>query len=372
MMAVNGTPVYGSSLRETLLIVDDSQDWVDTCADMLADQGYNVLTANSVEKALRILESAPVDLVLTDLSMPGQDGLDLIKKIYEIDLGCGIVLMTAYPTVESAIKTLKLGALDYLIKPFSPEQLLASVQNGLDRSALRRENQFLKSRLANVDSNSEIVGKSQKLNVMLEELIRAAQMDTSVLIQGESGSGKELAAKLLHRNSKRAKKHFVPINCAAIPADLLETELFGHEAGAFTGAVQARIGLFENANGGTVFLDEVGELPLPLQAKLLRVLEERKVRRVGSNKERLIDVRLIFATHRNLYELVRDGKFREDLFYRINVITIGIPPLRERREDILLLLQHFLQTYETRNTQRPKRSVRRSVEPSTTISGRVT
>jgi DNA-binding NtrC family response regulator len=218
---------------------------------------------------------------------------------------------------------------------------------------LTRENQFLKAQLATVDEKLEILGKSVPIQEMIENLRRAAQMDTTVLVLGESGTGKELAARFLHRHSPRAKEHFVAINCAAIPAELLESELFGHEAGAFTGAGKARIGLFENADRGTVFLDEIGEMPVQLQAKLLRVLEDRKVRRVGANKERSIDIRVICATNRNLADLVSEKSFREDLYYRLNVITIRVPPLREHKEDIMTLLQHFFLKHASRQHPAP-------------------
>ena len=339
---------------ETILVVDDSPDWVETCRDILTDQTYKILSANSVDKALEILKTTVVDLVLTDFNMPGKTGLELVQTINQVDMGCAVILMTAYPSVDSAIAVLKSGALDYLIKPFAPEQLLTAARNALDRSALARENQFLKAQLADANASHEIIGKSAKIQSMIVDLTRAAQMDTTVLVYGESGTGKELAARFLHRNSKRSKQHFAAINCAAIPHDLLESELFGHEAGSFTGATKARVGLFENADHGTVFLDEIGEMPLGLQAKLLRALEERKVRKVGSNKERSIDIRLICATNRNLLEMVKDKTFREDLYYRLNVITVEVPPLFERREDILMLLQYFFEKYATRQYPAPK------------------
>lgn len=343
-----------SSAGEIILVVDDSIDWIETCKDILQDRNYKILTADSVDLALSILNTTTVDLVLTDFNMPGKNGLELVQKINEIELGCAVILMTAFPSIESAITTLKSGAFDYLIKPFAPEQLLTAVRNALDRSALARENQFLKAQLADVNADPDIIGKSVQIQNTLSDLKRAAQMNTTVLLLGESGTGKDLAARFLHQNSSRSKKHFVAINCAAIPADLLESELFGHESGAFTGATKPRIGLFENADQGTVFLDEIGEMPLALQAKLLRVLEDRKLRRVGSNKERAIDIRLICATHRNLMELVKENSFREDLYYRLNVITISIPPLREHTDDIMMLLQHFFKKYETRQYPAPK------------------
>ncbi|HAR44268.1 MAG TPA: hypothetical protein DCS07_16820 [Bdellovibrionales bacterium] len=340
--------------NETILIVDDIADWRDTCSDILGDEGFKVLTASSAMEALKILDERSVDLVVTDMTMPQMSGIELIQKIRERDHGCGIILVTGFPTVETAITALKSGASDYLLKPFSPEQLLHSVNNALDKSRLARENQFLKSQVAGLSQYGDFIGRSEEMRKLFEGLGRAAGMDASVLLYGESGTGKELAARVLHRKSPRVKKHFAAINCAAIPENLLESELFGHEAGAFTGATEMRLGLFENADGGTVFLDEIGEMPLGLQAKLLRVIEDRKIRRLGSNKERQINIRIISATNRDLPAMVAQKGFREDLYYRLNVITISIPPLRDRKEDILLLLQHFLNLHGTRERPSPR------------------
>ncbi|OFZ17774.1 MAG: hypothetical protein A2X94_04190 [Bdellovibrionales bacterium GWB1_55_8] len=339
---------------ETILVVDDEPDWLETCSDILGDEGYTVLTASSAPQALKTLEGQSVDLVVTDMTMPQMSGLELISRIRQAEHGCGIILITGFPTVETAISALKAGASDYLLKPFSPEQLLHAVNSALDKSRLSRENQFLRAQVAGLSQYGDLIGRSEPMRKLFEDLERAAVMDSSVLLYGESGTGKELAARILHRKSPRARKHFAPINCAAIPENLLESELFGHEAGAFTGATETRLGLFENADGGTVFLDEIGEMPVALQAKLLRVIEDRKVRRLGTNKERSINVRFVSATNRELPLMISEKSFRQDLFYRLNVITITIPPLRERKEDILLLLQHFLSSHSTRARPAPK------------------
>ncbi|HLE01180.1 MAG TPA: sigma-54 dependent transcriptional regulator [Bdellovibrionota bacterium] len=339
---------------ETILVVDDVPDWLDTCSDILGDQGYKILTAASALAALKILEDQPIDLVVTDMTMPEMSGLELVRRIREADRGCGIILMTGYPTVETAVTALKGGASDYLVKPFTPEQLLHSVGSTLDKTRLMRENQFLESQVAGLTQYGELIGRSEPMHQLYQELERAAGIDASVLLTGESGTGKELAARILHRKSPRAKKHFAAINCAAIPDNLLESELFGHEAGAFTGATETRLGLLENAEGGTVFLDEIGEMPGSLQVKLLRVIEDRKVRRLGSNKERVVNVRFISATNRDLAALIGQRSFREDLYYRLNVIMLRVPPLRERKEDILLLLQHFFKMYGTRARPAPR------------------
>ena len=339
---------------ETILIIDDEPDWIDTCFDILSDEGYNILTTSCVKKAIEIIDKEIVDLVITDLVMPQINGIDLIKKIKSIDSSISVILMTSYPSIESAIPALKEGASDYLIKPFSPEQLIDTSHKTLDKGRLLRENKFLRSQIEKTTYFGTLLGQSQPMKDLFFNIQRAANLDANILIVGESGTGKELIAQILHRRSFRLSNHFVPINCASIPADLLESELFGHEVGSFTGATTPRIGLFENADKGTVFLDEIGEMSLPLQAKLLRVIEDKKVRRVGSNKERKINVRFISATNRDLSSMMSEKTFREDLFYRLNAITISAPPLRERQNDICLLLHHFLEKHRTRQYPPPE------------------
>ncbi len=339
--------------RETILIVDDIPDWLETCSDILGDQGYQILTTSSSLEAVKILEQRSVDLVITDLTMPDMNGVELVKHVQARAQGCAVIVITGYPTVDTAITALKAGASDYLLKPFSPEQLTFSVRSALDKNRLRRENQFLRSQIQGMNQYGDMIGRSEVMHKLYEDLKRAAVMDARVLLVGESGTGKELSARLLHRESLRKKRHFVPINCAAIPGSLLESELFGHDAGAFTGASEARIGLIENGDGGTVFLDEIGEMPIALQAKILRVMEDGKIRHLGSTKEKAVDVRFISATNRDLGVMMAEKTFREDLFYRLNVINIRVPPLRERKEDILLLLQHFLSLHSKKQGTAP-------------------
>lgn len=341
------------AVNETVLVIDDVSDWLDTCADILGDEGYRVLTSAKSTSALRIIEEQTIDLVVTDLTMPEMNGIELLRHIQEKSPGCNVILITGFPTIETAIEALKAGASDYLLKPFTPEQLVHAVRSALDKSRLRRENHYLRSQIQGLTKFGDLIGRSPVMHKLFENLERVARMDARVVLIGESGTGKELCARILHRHSARAKRNFVPINCAAIPENLLESELFGHEAGAFTGAGEARIGLIENASGGTVFLDEIGEMPLALQAKLLRVIEDGKIRRLGSNKERSIDVRFIAATNRDLSAMVAEKTFREDLYYRLNVITLVVPPLRERKEDLQLLLQHFLKLHSTKRHQAP-------------------
>jgi len=339
----------------TILIVDDGPDWLDTCRDILSDHDFNVLTATSGKDVIKIIRDNFVDVIITDLVMPEIGGLEIIEKIMALKEGHSCILMTSFPSIESAIPALKSGAADYLIKPFTPEQLLHSVRSVLKKDRLARDNRFLRAEMERIGHYGELIGKSDVMRELYRQLESAKGIDSSMLILGESGTGKELVARILHRNSIRSANSFVPINCAAIPADLLESELFGHEVGAFSGAVKAREGLFEAGEGGTIFLDEIGEMPLALQSKLLRVLEDKKIRRVGANREKAINVRIISATNRNLLEMVKEGKFREDLYYRLNVISMAIPPLRERREDIILLLQHYFSVFASKDRIAPSK-----------------
>ncbi len=329
-------------MSERILIVDDDESLRESLELVLASEGYEVTVAAEAEAALRAIEVAPVDVVLCDLRMPGQDGLELLPQLARRLPGATLLLMSAYGTADLAIEALKRGAYDYLAKPFQPAEAILAIRKARERERLRRANQLLQRDLSRAVGERPIVAASQPMIQVLELVERAAEYKTTVLLTGESGTGKEVLARAIHAQSPRRNEAFVAVNCAAIPENLLESELFGHVRGAFTGADRARRGLFVEADGGTLFLDEIGELPVALQAKLLRVLQEEEVRPVGESKPRRIDVRVLAATARDLEREVDAGRFREDLFYRLNVLRIVVPPLRERRADIPLLVDHFL------------------------------
>jgi two-component system NtrC family response regulator len=324
-----------------ILVVDDDESLRRVTQVQLEEEGYVVTTAASGEEALAILTRKPQDLVLTDLSMPGMSGVDLLKHVRTEYPETIVVLVTAFGTVESAIEAMKLGAYDYITKPVNPDNLRRIVGRALDHLLLREEVQTLRTVLDQRVGFENIVGRSNALLYVLDLAARAAQSDVTVLIRGETGTGKELVAQGIHCSSSRKTQPFVTINCGAIPKDLLESELFGHVKGSFTGAVVHKKGKIELADGGTVFLDEVGELPLELQIKLLRLLQEHEIEKVGGTEKLKLDVRVIAATHRNLQAMIEDQTFREDLYYRLNVVPIELPPLRERTEDIPELVQHF-------------------------------
>jgi DNA-binding NtrC family response regulator len=324
-----------------VLIIDDERDMLTNCTRLLRRCGYECLTADTSDQGLSLIEVARPDVVLVDLRMPGKNGIDIVKAVKSRYPDIEVVLMTAYATIETAVDAIKQGAFDYLPKPFTAEQLQAVIQRTLRQKQLTGSPR-LKGELAACTDLADMVGKSAVMVELRERIRKVAAADATVLITGESGTGKELVARSLHQLSRRRAEPFVPVDCAALPESLLESELFGHEKGAFTGASVSRPGLFELAHTGTLFLDEVAELPLSLQAKLLRVLEARQLRRLGGRQLISIDVRLIAATNRDLSKAMEAGKFREDLFYRLNVIPIHVPPLRERREDIPLLAMHFL------------------------------
>jgi two-component system NtrC family response regulator len=325
--------------KATILVVDDDKNFRRVTAANLEKEGFAVETASDADDALRSLAAHTADLVVSDIRMPGKDGMELFRLIRARHSGLPVVLITAYATVEKAVEAIKEGAADYLTKPFSREDLLRSVRKALELKRLTDENRKLKSALAGNDG--AMVGQSAGLKRALDTLAQAAASEATILIQGESGTGKELAARFVHKNSSRAHGPFVAVNCAALPHELLESELFGHRRGAFTGAVRDQQGRFERAHGGTLFLDEIGDLPLSLQPKLLRVLEENKVEPLGAGEALAVDVRLVTATHRNLRAMVDAGEFRRDLYYRINVIPVTLPALRERGDDIPLLIRHF-------------------------------
>lgn len=328
-----------------ILIIDDEEDMLESCSRILKRLGYETLTEKDPLKALELLERERPDLVLTDLRMPGLNGLEVLKAAKRLDPESVVIFLTAYATIETAVEAMKEGAFDYIPKPFSAEQLRVSIERAFRQKGLLEENRRLREQLEKTYSFENLVGRSLPMLQVFETVKKVAGSEANILILGESGTGKELIARSIHANSKRAGRAFIPVDCASLPETLLESELFGHEKGAFTGAHATRPGLFEFAHGGTIFLDEVGDLSLNLQAKLLRVLQERQVRRVGSNRLIDIDVRVISATHYDLAQTVARGKFREDLYYRLNVISIKLPPLRERKGDIPLLVHHYLKKY---------------------------
>jgi two-component system response regulator PilR (NtrC family) len=312
---------------------------------LLEREGYATRLAENAESALQLLESEDFALVISDVNMPGLDGIRLLERIKKLTPETAVLLITAFSTAEQAVEAMKLGAYDYIAKPFKVEEIKVLVRNALEKRTLQKENIRLKQEIQERYGFSGLIGKSKKMRDVYTLIEKVSTSNTNVLVLGESGTGKELAAKAIHYNSPRKDKPFVPVNCGAIPENLMESELFGHKKGSFTGAIADRPGLFEQAEGGTLFLDEIGEVPLQLQTKLLRVLQEREFRKVGGTEDKRADVRIVAASNRELEEQVNEGSFREDLFYRINVVQIRMPSLRERPEDIPLLVEHFHKKY---------------------------
>ena len=332
-----------------ILVVDDEPVQREMVGGFLKKQGFEVVAADSAENALALFRQHPFDLVLTDQKMAHMSGVELLQAVRTINPETPVMLITAFGTIEAAVAALKQGAVDYLTKPLNLDELLYRIRQVSDRYRIIKENRELREALRERHRIEGIIGESGQMLEALSLVRRVAPSEATVLIRGESGTGKELIAKAIHFASPRACGPLVKVNCAALPETLLESELFGHERGAFTGAVTSRQGRFEAANGGTIFLDEIGDLPLPLQAKLLRVLQEREYEKVGSSRPVKVNVRILAASHRPLEALIKAGQLREDLYYRLNVVTILIPPLRERRSDISLLMDHFLRHYAEKN-----------------------
>jgi DNA-binding NtrC family response regulator len=325
-----------------ILVVDDEAPQREIISLILSSEGWEVGTAAGARDAMRSLDPSPPDVILTDLKMAGKDGLDLLADLRKTVPHIPVILMTAHGTIETAVRAMKEGAFDYLTKPLGRDELLITVSRAIDRVRLERQNQALREALEERVAKGKIIGDSGAMREVLKLVAKVAPASSTVLIYGETGTGKEVIAQTIHAESRRKDSPFIAINCAAIPENLIESELFGHEKGAFTGALARKIGQFERAQGGTLFLDEIGDLPLMLQPKLLRALQEREVMRVGGDAPVGVDVRIIAATHRDLAKLVAEKTFREDLFWRLNVFPIVIPPLRARATDIPLLAEHFL------------------------------
>jgi len=337
---------------ETILIVDDEKNYLVILEALLAPEGYEIITEDNTVNALRLIREADLDLVITDMRMPGMNGMELLEEAKKIDPELPVIMMTAYGTIEKAVEAMKKRAYDYITKPFRNEELKLTVKKALEFYRLKKENRLLSDALSDRYKYGNIIGKSQPMLKIYEMIGKVAPSKASVMITGPSGTGKELIAKAIHYNSPRKNRPFISINCGALTETLLESELFGHERGAFTGAVAMKKGRFELADGGTLFLDEVGEMSPSLQVKLLRVLQEMEFERVGGTKTIKVDVRILAASNRRLKEDVDKGIFREDLFYRLNVVHIEVPPLKERVEDIPFLVAHFVEKFRSSNKKK--------------------
>ncbi len=328
-----------------ILVIDDDVKMLELLRKVLSKRGYTVEISSKPREALEKFKSDDFDIVVSDINMPEISGLEILKQVKSMSPETIVIMITAFATVSSAVESMKLGAYDYIIKPFNMEEFVLIIDRAVEQISLRKEVELLRKEVQQRYSFGNIIGKSPQMQKVFQLIKQVANTNSNVIIYGKSGTGKELVAKAIHYNSLKRDKPFIAVNCSAIPESLLESELFGHEKGAFTGAVSSRKGLFEEANGGTIFLDEVGDMSLAMQAKLLRVLEDKEIRAVGSDKPRKIDVRVIAATHKDLEKAVKEGTFREDLFYRLNVIPIYLPKLKERVEDIPLLVEYFLKKY---------------------------
>ena len=329
----------------TILLVDDEPNYLVVLTELLKEEGFEVMTAQRGEDGLKIVADTDLDLVITDMRMPGMDGLELLEAVKSYNKDLPVIMITAFGEVEKAVVAMKAGAYNYLVKPFNNDELLLNIRKAIEHYSLLRENLRLRDEARVRYGFASIVGKNARMQEIYRIIEKVAPTPSSVLITGESGTGKELVARAIHINSPREKSPFISVNCAALPETLLESELFGHERGAFTGATSMRKGRFELADSGTLFLDEIGDIPLPLQAKLLRVLQERSFERVGGTHPINVNVRIITATNRELKDEVAEGRFREDLYYRLNVLHIHLPPLRERADDIPMLTDHFISKF---------------------------
>ena len=330
--------------KPSLLAVDDEADLLETYRSILQKK-YNIITASSGEKALKIIKDSPLFLVLLDIRMPKMDGIQVLKKIKELDPNLEVIMVSASKDIASAVFAMKLGAFDYVSKPFEVKELEALIEKALEKRALVRENLYLRESLKEITSYFDLIGKTPQMKKLYQIIDRVAPADSTILITGESGTGKELVARAIHKKSKRASQPFITVNCAAIPDNLLESELFGHEKGSFTGAQERKLGKFELADSGTLFLDEIGCMPPAMQAKLLRVIEDRVIERIGSEKGIPVNVRIISATNIDFQKHIEEKKFRADLYYRLNVIPVALTPLRERKTDIPLFIDYFLKKF---------------------------
>ena len=339
-----------------ILVVDDDNYIRLFLKETLEGKEYHVELAEDGVEALAKIKSSPPDLVLTDLKMPKKDGLELLTDVGQLDEPIGVIIITAYGTVETAVKAMKDGAFDYLTKPFSITEIESRLKRFFELNTLRKENRDLKEKIKAQEVRTEMIGESPQIHNVLEIVDMVSRSDAPVFIQGESGTGKELVALAVHKRSDRAEKPFMQLNCAAIPENLMESTLFGHVQGAFTGASKTTCGIFEESHGGTLLLDEISEIPIGLQSKLLRVLQELRFTKVGSHKPIVVNVRIVATSNQNIDEMVKEGTFREDLFYRLNVVPIFVPPLRERRGDIPLLLEHFVAHFCNKYSQ-PKKEI---------------
>jgi DNA-binding NtrC family response regulator len=332
-------------MAERLLIIEDEETLRESLKRVFLREAYEVDVTDNAETALNMVDGRIYDLIISDIILPGMNGIELLKKCREQNPEQIVIIMTAYASLETAVEALRAGAYDYIVKPIIHEEIKRIARNALRERSLRSENAILKKQIEERYDFEKIVGESRVITDLIEEVKKFADARSNVLILGETGTGKELFARAIHFNGSRRNSPFVPINCSAIPENLMESELFGYVKGAFTGAVSSKRGLFEEADGGTVFLDEIGDLDLSLQAKLLRVIDDREIRPLGGVQSRKVDIRFITATNKDITRVVKEGTFREDLFFRINVMTLTLPPLRERKEDIIILARHFLDRY---------------------------